>query len=58
MDDEVIGSYGEIPGFDVNAELFAQLLGGSSAIGHILDSPDTLIRVIAEQHIRGHGGPP
>ena len=58
MDDEVIGSYGEIAGLDVNAKLFAQLLGGRSALRHFLDSPDTLVGEIAEQHVRGHGSPP
>jgi len=32
MDDEVIGSYGEIAGFDINAKFFAQLLCGRSAL--------------------------
>jgi hypothetical protein len=58
MDDEVIGSYGEIAGLDVNAKFFAQLLGGRSALRHFLNSPDALVGEIAEQHVSGHGNPP
>ena len=36
MDDEVMGSYGEIAGLDVNAKLFAQLPGGRSALRRFL----------------------
>src|SRR6516225_9154712 len=55
MDDEVIGSYGEITGLDINAKFFAQLLGSRSALRDFLNSPDALVGEIAEQHVSGHG---
>src|SRR6516225_3633904 len=58
MDDEVIGSYGEITGLDINAKFFAQLLGGRSALRDFLNSPDALVGEIAEQQVSGHGNPP
>src|SRR5215472_14763783 len=58
MDDEVIGSYGEIAGLDINAKFFAQLLGGRSALRDFLNSPDALVGEIAEQHVSGHVNPP
>src|SRR5215467_14636643 len=55
MDDEVISSYGEITGLDINAKFFAQLPGGRSALRDFLNSLDALVGEIAEQHVSGHG---
>src|SRR5579872_6550812 len=54
MKDKVMGSHCEIGGFNVDTKHLRHFPRSGSAFRHLLDGPNTLVCVVAEQEVRGH----